>query len=494
MGWGQTTRILLVWPQRANMLNRRLDLTLIKRHSTALGSQLALVTRDRNVRIQASELDIPVYKNVREAEQSRWRRPRKRRKRTNTTPISITYGERRRKLNLSVMREQAHPTTPRWLRNPVFRISVFTLGVLSMLVVAAIFIPSAEIFVTPTSKTEMVTIDVNASSDQKTVDLSGAVPAYLESVVVEGRDRTPATSETTIPRQTASGRATFDNLTDKEVNVPAGTVVSTQGDSPIRFATTKDVIIPAASMGVTIPIEAIQSGSIGNVPSEKIVAIEGPLGLNLSVINHLSTSGGSDYTTTTPNADDYQKVYDQLLSSLRETAQNEFELNANPGDISLSQNPIQHQALEESYTPEFGEPADHLDLSLRVEFKFPFADGADLYQLGQIVLERHISEDFTPRPETLKITQVTQPVSQPSGKSTWRIQASWQTGANLNETEAIAIILGLAPEQALQQLDDHSPIKAGTEIHLTPDWWPRLPVLPFRINIINVLETAPTSD
>ena len=77
MGWGQTTRVLLVWPLRGEILRRRLDLTLIKRHSIALGSQLALVTRDRDVRHQADQLDIPVYRSVREAEQSRWRRPRK---------------------------------------------------------------------------------------------------------------------------------------------------------------------------------------------------------------------------------------------------------------------------------------------------------------------------------------------------------------------------------------------------------------------------------
>ena len=91
----------------------------------------------------------------------------------------------------------------------------------------------------------------------------------------------------------------------------------------------------------------------------------------------------------------------------------------------------------------------------------------------------------------LQITQLSQPVSMATGKAAWRMQASWQMGANLNETEAIAIVLGLAPGQAIQQLNELAPIQPGTEIHLTPDWWPRLPVLPFRIKLINLLETAP---
>jgi len=492
MGWGQTTRVLLVWPRKGELLHRRLDLTLIKRHSVALGSQLALVTRDRDVRYQADRLEIPVYKSVREAELNRWRRPRKRRKNTQFTSFHDNHTKEREKLDLAALREQAHPMPSRWLLHPVVRIGFFTLGVLSMLVVAAIFIPSAEIFVSPASKTETITIDVLASPDHNTVELSGAVPAYVESVVVEGREKTAASGETLIPKQTATGRVSFVNLTEEEISIPIGSVVSTQDETPIRFITTRDVIIPTGTEGATVPIEAIQSGSIGNVSAGTIVAIEGWLGLNLSVTNRRGTAGGSDFEANTPNKDDYQKAYNQLFISLLETALSEFEFNSAPGDVALSPIPIHQQALEVNSTPEIGEPADFLELSLRAEFQFTYSDEADLHQLGRIVLDRHISEDYTPRPETLQITQLTKPVNQTSGKTAWRMQASWQMGANLNETEAVSLILGQRPEQALQQLNDQTPVERGTEIRLTPEWWPFLPVFPFRIKIINLLETAPT--
>jgi len=45
MGWSQTSRILLVWPEHGQILSRRLDLLLLQRHSTTLGAQLALVTQ-----------------------------------------------------------------------------------------------------------------------------------------------------------------------------------------------------------------------------------------------------------------------------------------------------------------------------------------------------------------------------------------------------------------------------------------------------------------
>ena len=141
--------------------------------------------------------------------------------------------------------------------------------------------------------------------------------------------------------------------------------------------------------------------------------------------------------------------------------------------------------------PEFGEPADFLELSLRAEYKFPYASEEDLYQLGRIVLDRHTTADNIPRPETLMIKRLSEPIMQPNGSATWRMQASWQLGAILDETKAVANILGLSPEQALKKLNENTSIEAGTVIRITPEWWPRLPMVPFRINLINKLETTP---
>ena len=46
MGWGQTRRVLLIWPARGRVLTRQLDLILLLRHSLTLGVQLALVMDD----------------------------------------------------------------------------------------------------------------------------------------------------------------------------------------------------------------------------------------------------------------------------------------------------------------------------------------------------------------------------------------------------------------------------------------------------------------
>ena len=490
MGWGQTTRVLLVWPLRGSILNRQLDLTLLKRHSAALGSQLALVTRDREVRYQADKLDIPVYKSIREAEESRWRRPRKWRRKSRPITSPIPKNGDREKPDLVAMRAHAHPPTSRWLRHPLVRISFFTLGVMSMIVIAALFIPSAEIYVTPATVTERVTIDVKASPENSVVQISGAVPTYWSPIIVEGRGTTPTSGRTTIPRQAATGRVTFINLTDEEIIVPIGTVVSTQDITPIRFATTEEVSIPTGPEGIAVRIEATQPGSGGNVSAEEIIAIEGSLGLNLTVNNRTRTTGGSDFRSNAPDEADYQRVYDQLFTSLQETAFTEFELSLEPGDLALTNTPSFEKSLEEIYSPEAGQPSDNLDLTLRLEFQNPYVDGADLYQLGRAVLDRHITEGFTPQPETMQITQLTKPAYQGGGEASWKMQAAWQMGANLDAPQAISLVLGSSPEKAGQQLKDQMPLEDRVEIKLVPSWWPTLPILPFRVAIFNTLDST----
>jgi len=77
MGWAKGGRILLVWPERGDALNRRLDLTLLQRRSVELGAQLAIVSQDAEVRYHAPRLGIPVYKSLRKAQNEHWRVPRR---------------------------------------------------------------------------------------------------------------------------------------------------------------------------------------------------------------------------------------------------------------------------------------------------------------------------------------------------------------------------------------------------------------------------------
>ena len=132
MGWGKSGRILLVWPEKGRLLNRRLDLLLLKRHSVNLGAQLAIVSRDPEVRYHAPRLGIPLFKNLRRAQSAAWRTPRRFRKfETESSPDFQPNKPGETQIGLNAIPERL--PVGRSTTNPLIRLLAFTFGVLSLL-------------------------------------------------------------------------------------------------------------------------------------------------------------------------------------------------------------------------------------------------------------------------------------------------------------------------------------------------------------------------
>src|SRR5512139_2650953 len=72
MNWNQARRILLVWPKDGRPLSHKLDLQLVARYAASLGAQLALVTKDAQVQVNAGLLGIPVFSSPRQAQDNQW--------------------------------------------------------------------------------------------------------------------------------------------------------------------------------------------------------------------------------------------------------------------------------------------------------------------------------------------------------------------------------------------------------------------------------------
>jgi hypothetical protein len=487
MEWRQTPRILLVWPSRGAILNRRLDLVFLKRHAASLGAQLALVTHDYDVKYYADQLEIQVYPTIRQAEQTHWRQPRHRRKkrRSNLPDVIPSPAQKemeREKPNLEELRQSAHPTSTPWLANPITRVISFTFGVLGVLAIAALLIPRAEIRLTPKTQTERIAFLVTAHPKNESVDLSGAVPAQSIPVIVEGRSSIPSTGRISTPLATATGEITFSNLTDQIIQVPAGTVVSTAGESPIRFITLDNVDVPPEETIEHIAVQAVFPGTQGNILHKKVAAIEGPLGLILTVTNPRRFSGGSDRWLPAPSNEDYEDVKDQLLVDLYESALTELNFTLAADDRLLFSDPSDFRVIEESYSPGTPEPADQLELTLRVEFHALVASGEDLKTLANAILDAHLPEGFIPLPSTIKIESQGDPIHQENGGFQWMVSAHWQVKAKIDEIQAIRLAQWQLPQMATDALTGYLPIQ-DSSIKLSPEWWPRLPVLPFRIVI-----------
>ena len=494
MGWSQTSRILLVWPKQRNILNRRLDLVYLKRHSNVLGAQLALVTKDSNIRFYARKFNIPVYPTIRKAEESHWRRPRRQKSKTadsysfSTTRL-FSQSEQNDEPDLEELRKSARPRSQPWLSHPVTRLLFFTLGVLGVLSIAAILVPSSEIRLSPQTRWEEVTIPASASLQTESSDLSGTVPAQIISVIIEGRGNIPTTGSVTIPDQKSQGKVVFSNFTDESITVPTGIIVSTQGDDPVRFTTLETIELSPNFTSELVPVEAVNPGSRGNVLSNHIIVIEGPLGLDLTVTNPIGTSHGTDQTSSAPSENDYHNLLEELLADLYITAISELEAKLDSDDLLIWTDPTDFEVLETIYDPIEIQPADILFMTLRVEYNAYVVPGIILADLGKSILKANIQADYSPIEPTFKIKHIQSPTPDDEMIFSWDMTAGWQVSAVVDEIEVAKTILWFKPEDATRQLTNKFPINDDIVISMTPSWWPRLPILPFRVDVINITES-----
>jgi hypothetical protein len=480
MAWGKTTRLLLIWPEGGDpLLDRRLDLLLLKRRATELGSQLALVTRAPEVKSHARELGIPTFRTAREAQAAHWRIPRE------TSQLEII---RRLRALHGPKFDPSH--TEYGIRNTqtripysVFRIPAFLLALLAVAALAGMIFPSATITLAPATQTQTLSFTAHTSPSITTPNATGDIPAQPIHVIIEGRTAVETTGRLTLPENPATGRVTFTNLTDVTVIVPAGTVVQTTGFT--RFATDQQVQVPAQAGGTAnASVTATQPGTQGNTRAETIQFIEGTLGLQLTVTNAEALTGGTDQTVAAPTELDRRRAYRQLLASLSETAMTEIATQLAPGDLLLNPTPILLGTLAETYTPAETVPSDFVEVTLRLEFQSFALTQADLLALSQTVLDANLEPAYLPVPDTLTFQLLTNPQPDAQNTASWEMQAERQIIATLPARTAVELAVGQPPAAVQTRLTQALPLAAPPVIQLFPTWWPRLPFLPYQIEII----------
>jgi hypothetical protein len=267
MSWAKTPRILLIWPKYEKVVLRQVDLKVLQRHAISLGAQLGLVTRARRVRDDAEALRIPVFESTGQAQRVAWPKPRRRR-----------WPRRPPRKDLREKREQALAgrAAETWLMHPAMRVGAFIIGVASVLVLVALFIPRAQVRLQPESKAQSIVLPVTANPSLEAVFITGSIPAREKRVIVDGTQTVVVTGEGVIPQSKAKGTAVFRNLTQQAVAIPAGTVVRTAGESVARFVTTSAGEVEAGvGNEFELPIEAVEGGLAGNVEAETVVVVEG---------------------------------------------------------------------------------------------------------------------------------------------------------------------------------------------------------------------------
>ena len=473
LSWAKTPRILLVWPKYEKVTLRQVDLKVLQRHASSLGAQLGLVTRRRRVRDDAESLGIPVFESTGQAQRVSW--PKIRRKKITRHVPRKDLREKRNQL-------PADREAETWRAHPAVRAGAFAIGVLAVLVLVALFIPRASVQLTPVSKTQSVALPVVASPSVNAVFITGSVPLREKRVIVEGEQSVIVTGEGVIPQSKAKGVVEFRNLTQQEVTIPAGTVVQSES---VRFVTIEDGMV-AAGVGkkIELAIEAVDGGIVGNVDAETVNAIEGRLGLSLSVTNPEPITGGRELPSVQASDADRERVKESLMNVLDDDARQKFLTEVESGDMLFEKTITASQILSEEYNLPPGAAGTKLTLSMRAEYSVQYASASDLAELATLAMNASLPPGFSPASGTLTTKPITTLFIGEDGSVRWTMRVERRIVQQVNSAQVTRLIQGRSLKSAQALLDENLPLANSPVITLSPSWWQWIPILPFRIEVV----------
>lgn len=474
MSWAKTPRILLVWPKSERIALRPLDLKVLQRHAASLGAQLGLVVRHRNIRREAQALGIPVFNSTGQAQRNPWPERNLRTKRVRRKP----------RQNLRAKRKQVQVMEEAWRSHPVTRISFFALGVLAVLTMATLFIPRAQVILNPETEVQTVTLPVRADPAVNSVFITGNIPLRKLSMVVEGSQEAHATGKMPVPVSKAEGIVTFRNLTDEAVSIPAGTVLTSTGLPGVRFLTVGTGELEAGlDATLDLPVEAESAGSAGNVEAEAIQAIEGNLGLLITVTNAEPTTGGRNRLADAATERDRARLREELFTELEAQALGEMEALLETDDQIFPDTLEAEQILEETYEPPLGQPGDTVKISLSVEYIVAYASGADLTELASTVLNASMPEGFMATTEPMQFEALNEYQTDSDGATHWVLQVTRELVKYIDKGKITPLVQGRSMAVARVQLSEKLDMPNPPEIRLNPEWWPWMPLIPFNITV-----------
>ncbi len=474
--WAKSPRILLVWPDESRLRLLLSDMVLIVRKAEEIGSQVAIVCDDQRVLDLAAQINLSVFSSIPEAQKKAWRRPKKTRK-------LLQRGLKQKKdvYQIQILDKQRKDLERKI--HPILRIIIFLFAIIAVGGLITLFIPSAEVHLSPNVTEESLFVPVWTNPEVKMVSFSGAIPTRSIPVVVDGMLIRPSTGIEKLPTQSAKGDVIFRNLTDGEIFIPSGTIVRTTQGEIIRFSTSKSVTLSAGvNQEIAVPVVALVSGVSGNINPGLIDAVESEIGGSVAVTNEMAISGGVDTKTTAPSELDYQKANNELLNELQTKALAIFQEEYGDEIFWVSEdNIILDEILLETKNPEVGIPADQFQLNIEARFLISYISKVDVETIIKGTFETNLIPGYEVQPGSLYFAQDGSVEEDQSGNLRLGVLATQKFIERIDENQIKQSIVGDSLTKAQEKLSSSFD---QVRISINPGIFKHLPFFTFRIKVI----------
>jgi len=494
---GMSSRVALLLDANSQALANPARLRLIARQAQELGIQVALVTPEPITLYHAKKLGLATFGSVRRAERARrWRNP------ASEAPIPDRPGPGRtspppspglgRKRKHSSVHRSNTPDLPgrrqsRWLAwADALKLMAFLLITVAGLGLVLLFVvPVATVTLVPPQHPISATVSVIAATGVEDVDfVADQVPARVVQARVEGFGTVSTTGRRDAPADVATGSVLFLNRQNHDVQVPELTVVATSTGLNVRFEVTEAVTVPAGiGLSIVAGVQALKPGAEGNVPAFTISKIEGPLSLELRVINESPTEGGSEREVGVVTEFDKDALRESLLEEVRNDSYQQLGEMLREGEVVPPES-VETFVMSETFDRFSGEDADTLGLRLDLIARGLSVDAqaaselAERELLASVPSESRLLEDqiaYSYGPITM--------LDSANQRAAFEASAESALEGSINAAQVRDAVRDLDLASAAAVLRDQFDLGAEPRIVLRPDWLGRVPWLVYRIQV-----------
>jgi len=471
--WVQADRVVLVWPSHGRILRRSGDLVLLQREAARRAARLAILCHDPDVRQHAQRLGLPVFDDLPSVTQLTWPADSHRR------PAFV----RRRPLPQRPSALGRRPAAgSRSARSDTQR-AFWMLFVIASMVGLVVVVGPAAIIELPVATSERSASFVVSFDPGVTSPSAVALPGRRLRVEVEGEVQLPTQGRVLVPSARATGIARFTNRSTESVVLPEGTGLRTVGTAPQRFETTERALVPAGvGAEVLVPIRAAAGGPQGNVAAGAIVAVEGTLGLQVSVTNPEPTAGGAVEMRPGVTPADAAAARLALERRLQQQANAELREQLREGE-DLAPGSLRFvQELDSEIAPALGDASEIVQARLRVIAEGLAYDRVQLAAAAASALRGRVGETERILPDSIRVELT--PRSDTDGAQ-YQAVARAMSLPIVDEASLAGALAGATVEEVTRQLSELEAARSPS-LRLWPAWWPRLPLLSLRIRTIVV--------
>lgn len=472
MTWAKSARMLLFFPSGYPLFQTDLALRLIQRYSVTLGSQLAIVTRDRILRTVADDIGIPCFTSAPQAEKSVWK-------------VSDVQELVRIPKSTDEIQEQKNflsATKPIGISSNFQKIITSALLLLLLVTLALFFIPSALIILFPVSETQKITYEVTAGTEFLSADFSGKLPAIKLNEEITASLTKNSTGTINIPISKASGSVDIINASSQEIFLPTGSRVTSATEPPRLFTLIEEVNLKANSNeAVSIRIEANEPGVDWNMPSDVTFIIEGYEDL-IQVQNPVAINGGKDQLLPSPGEADYLNLQKKLTGQLLERCEGAMEIQVKSGQTIIPESIRIGGETEIIESPPVGQPSDSATLSVSIECSALVISEEDEIEIARRILDQNLLNGKIPLNNDISIAHVGEVKDEGHNRFSWIVSAGRKITQMWDIEELSRSLLGKSKVDAGEIISESLPQTRPAIISMIPSWWKFLPLLPTRLH------------